>query len=222
VPIVRFGFEADKYLQIPFSDKVIEKTCKQRSEVLALDKRRILILGGARSGKSWFAQELAGKISKKVLFVATAEALDEDMRVRIKKHQSQRPPSWRTFEVSTGIAARIEEKVYDSEVVLIDCLTLLVSNLLLGNDRGFSELCQTDVAETENRIVAEVDSLIKLMQKANATFILVSNEVGLGLVPDNSVGRAYRDLLGRANQLLAQHVDEVYFMVAGIPMKVKG
>ncbi|MDD5093291.1 MAG: bifunctional adenosylcobinamide kinase/adenosylcobinamide-phosphate guanylyltransferase [Dehalococcoidia bacterium] len=187
-----------------------------------MDKRSILILGGARSGKSRLAQEMAGTISKKILFVATAEPLDKDMSVRIAKHKSERPRSWKTLEVPTNIAAGIEKHIADSEVVLIDCLTLLVTNLFLGDDRGFSDSPEIDMQEAEKRITAEVESLIELTQKHDAVFIIVSNEVGLGLVPENRLGRLYRDLLGRANQIMAMHVDEVYFMVAGIPLKIKG
>lgn len=186
-----------------------------------MDKRCILILGGARSGKSRFAQNLAESRGGKVLFVATAEALDVDMRARIEKHRRERPNSWRTLEASTDIAPRISSHMHDASTVIIDCLTLLVSNLLLGQERGFCAQPQIESA-AEEWILKEVQALIELIESAPASFLIVSNEVGLGLVPENKLGRIYRDLLGRANQLLAEHADEVYFMVSGIPMKVKG
>ena len=185
-----------------------------------MSKKCVFISGGARSGKSQFAQELAGSISDKVLFVATAEALDEDMKVRVENHQNQRSQSWQTLEVSTNIADKIRVHIGDSEVVLIDCLTLLVSNILLGEDRGFSEK-EIDASEAENRVLVEIRAVINFMQESLATFIIVSNEVGLGIVPENRFARIYRDLLGRANQLVARHADEFYFMMSGIPMKVK-
>lgn len=173
----------------------------------------IFIIGGARSGKSAFAQELAGKLSNKVLFVATGEALDEEMQARIEEHKKGRPESWRTLEASTNIGKQIEKHIGDADVVIIDCLTLLVSNLL-GDE--------PDYAKNEGQLTTEITALIACMDKLNASFIIVSNEVGMGLVPETKLGRMYRDLLGKANQLIAQRADEVYLMVAGLPIKVKG
>jgi adenosylcobinamide kinase/adenosylcobinamide-phosphate guanylyltransferase len=177
-----------------------------------LAKKTILILGGARSGKSHFAQELAAKLSDRVLFVATGEALDEEMQARIQEHRKARPKSWRTLEVPSDISKRIEKQISDAEVVIIDCLTLLISNLL-KNEPGYPG--------AERRITAEIDQLIACMDKLNVTFIIVSNEVGMGLVPETRLGRIYRDLLGKANQLITQHATYVYLMVAGTPIKVK-
>lgn len=175
-------------------------------------KKSILILGGARSGKSHFAQQLAGKLGDKVLFVATGEALDEEMQDRIAEHKKARPRTWRTLEIPTGIGKEIEKQIGDAKVVIIDCLTLLVSNLLKD---------EPDYLEAEKRMAAEIDQLIACMDKLNVIFIIVSNEVGMGLVPETRLGRIYRDLLGKANQLIARHAIEVYLMVAGIPFKVK-
>jgi adenosylcobinamide kinase/adenosylcobinamide-phosphate guanylyltransferase len=160
--------------------------------------------------------DLAGTISNKVLFVATAEPLDEEMKTRIAKHQRERPRSWQTLEIPANLAGGIAGRIGCAEVVIIDCLALLISNLLLGEARS---------GETENagdRVMREMEMLVELMQETGAIFIIVSNEVGLGLVAENRLGRVYCDLLGRTNQLIARYADEVYFMVAGIPMKVKG
>ena len=182
-------------------------------------KQCILILGGARSGKSHFAQETALRLGDKVLFVATGEALDEEMRQRIEEHKRNRPSSWRSVEVATGVGKRIREEVGDAQVVIVDCLTLLVSNVIgqCGDDPE-----QISAELVQERLTTEVDELIGCIDDSTATFILVSNEVGMGLVPGNRLGRLYRDLLGRVNQLLAQRADEVYVMVAGIPVEVKG
>lgn len=176
-------------------------------------KEYIFILGGARSGKSRFAQKLAKKLSNKVLFVATGEPLDEEMRARIDEHKKARPKSWRTLEIPTNISRQLEEEIGDAEVVIIDCLTLLVSN------RIGEEL---DYPEAEKQVMAEINELIAGMDKLQASFIIISNEVGTGLVPEAKLGRVYRDILGKANQLIAQRSSKVYFMVAGIPMKMKG
>lgn len=176
-------------------------------------KKCILILGGARSGKSSFAQELAGKLEGKVLFVATGQALDKEMQERISQHKRERPKGWRTLETPTSIGKQIDKHIGDAQVVLIDCLTLLISNLLAD---------ELDYPEAEKRVITEINELIACTDRLNTSFIIVSNEVGMGLVPENKLGRLYRDLLGKANQLTAQHASEVYFMAAGIPIKVKG
>ncbi|MFC1860643.1 bifunctional adenosylcobinamide kinase/adenosylcobinamide-phosphate guanylyltransferase [Chloroflexota bacterium] len=174
--------------------------------------KSILITGGARSGKSRFAQDIAAKLGGTVLFVATAEPKDEEMRLRIKMHKESRPGSWRTLEVPLRIGANIREHIGNSEIVIVDCITVLVSNVLLQAD---------DRAASEEIIFKEIEILIESMDSLAATFILVSNEVGLGLVPDNDLGRRYRDCLGKANQMLARHADEVHFLVAGISIRLK-
>ena len=186
------------------------------------DNRCIFVLGGARSGKSRFAQKLAESRGGEILFVATAEPLDRDMQERIEKHRRERPPSWRTIEAPTDLAARIKTELNKASVVLIDCLTLLISNLLLGQERGFSPDIEIKGEEAESRILPEIHALLSLIQNAPASFVIVSNDVGWGIVPENRLARIYRDTLGRANQLVAEHADEVYLMVAGIPLKVKG
>ena len=173
----------------------------------------IFLLGGARSGKSLYAQKLAGKLSKNVLFVATGEPLDDEMQARINNHKKSRPKSWHTLETSTNVGKQIKKHIGYSEVVIIDCLTLLVSNLL------DSELVYS---KAEHQILNEINQLIACMDEISASFIIVSNEIGMGLVPETKIGRIYRDLLGKANQLIAQYANEVYFMVAGIPVTVKG
>ena len=179
---------------------------------MGLSRKCILILGGARSGKSQFAQKLAAEFSNRVLFVATGEAGDEDMHSRIEEHKKSRPRTWHTLEAPVKIGERIPEQIGNADVVIIDCITMLISNLLVGEE---------DDKYKEKQVTTEIDQLIKCMDKLEVTFILVSNEVGLGLVPESRLGRFYRDLLGRANQLLAQHADEVYIMMAGIPVEVK-
>jgi adenosylcobinamide kinase/adenosylcobinamide-phosphate guanylyltransferase len=175
-------------------------------------KQCILLLGGARSGKSYYAQQLAAELGGKVLFVATGEALDEEMQARIAEHRKDRPKNWRTLEIPTGVGKGIEKQIGDAEVVVIDCITLLISNLLRS---------EPDYPEAEKRVKVEINQLIDAMDRLDASFIIVSNEVGMGLVPENKLGRIYRDLLGKANQLLASHATEVYLMVACLPVQVK-
>jgi len=185
-----------------------------------------LILGGARSGKSSFAQSMAKRLGEKVLFVATGEPLDEEMALRIKEHKRIRPKSWRTLEIAINVGQKLKGQIKDADVVLLDCLTLLVSNILTKEGEAPSRHCEERsdeaISEAEKQVMSEMEDLIECIGKHEGTFIVVSNEVGLGLVPENKLGRVYRDLLGKANQLLAQHASEVYFMVSGIPVKIKG
>jgi len=181
--------------------------------------RSILILGGARSGKSRYALELAQEMSGKVLFVATAAAEDEEMRQRIEAHRRHRPGAWCTLEATRDIGRRIEHEAGDAGVVIIDCITLLLANIFGEQpDTGAESF---DSASLEVRASAEIDEIVACMKKVDAAFILVSNEVGWGLVPPNRMGRLYRDMLGKANQTLAQSVGEVYLMVAGFPLVIK-
>lgn len=184
-----------------------------------MDKKCILIVGGARSGKSRFAQETASSLGQSVLFVATAEALDEEMRQRIEEHKRTRPSGWRTLEAPYDVGRRIRDEAGSAQVVIVDCLTLLMSNLI-GRCGGDSEHVDTDLFAA--RLSSEIEELVDSINSVQASFIVVSNEVGMGLVPGSSLGRLYRDHLGKANQDLAQRADLVYFMVAGIPMVVKG
>ena len=157
-------------------------------------KKIILLLGGARSGKSHFAQEYAIRNAKKVLFVATATAGDEDMRLRIAKHKKDRPSNWRTLEATTEIGIRIVANAGDAELIIIDCITLLVNNIFSRYDERQFDTMSNAVLEKE--VIAEIEQLQQCLKKVDASFLIISNEVGLGLVPDNRMGRLYRDILG--------------------------
>ena len=172
-----------------------------------------LILGGARSGKSTFAEKIARESGKPVLFIATATAGDFEMAGRIRNHQASRPPEWQTLELPHGLGRHLALPV--APVVIVDCITLLVSNLLLS----FPE--NTPAEDIMPHIKAEVDELIAAQVRLGGQWLIVSNEVGLGLVPPYPLGRVYRDALGFANQALACEACRVIFMVAGIPMVIK-
>jgi len=174
-----------------------------------------LILGGARSGKSRYAQDLAASRGERVLYVATAEAGDDEMRERIAKHRQERPAQWTTLEASREIGSAVKSAGDEFDVVLLDCLTLLASNIVLALPEPVQH------AEAEAAVLIEAQGILEALRASRAGWIIVSNEVGLGLVPPYPLGRVYRDALGRANQVLAGGVDEVLFMVAGLPMRVK-
>ena len=191
-----------------------------------MTKRLILVTGGVRAGKSDFAQKLAQGLSlpaepgsTPVLFVATAEAGDAEMEERIRQHRSSRPAGWSTLEEPIRLPEAISEAlgapdIRDARVVLVDCLNLWVSNMLLaGRDR--------ERAAIEEGVLDSARRLLECYQRGKASFVLISNEVGMGLVPPNPLGRHFRDLLGKVNQLVAAEADEVYLLVAGVPLDLK-
>ncbi len=151
--------------------------------------------------------------------MATAEAGDEEMRHRIKEHQRARPPDWSTLEVTTHVGRQISQRIGRAQVVIVDCITLLVSNIFSQHSEQAGQ--PIDASLIEQRLVAEINELVECIKHTNASFIMVTNEVGTGLVPANHLGRLYRDLLGTANQMLARAADEVYLMVAGLPVPIK-
>lgn len=185
------------------------------------DKELILVLGGARGGKSTFAESLARSLGERVLYVATATGIDEEMRQRIRAHQRARGGSWRTVEVPLGVEAAVRQHGADVDVVLLDCLTLLVANVLVGPGHDQLDEERLDQEALERTVAAEVRGLVAAYEAGPASLVVVSNEVGMGVVPAYAIGRVYRDLLGKANQMLAARADRVYLLVAGIPLEIK-
>jgi adenosylcobinamide kinase/adenosylcobinamide-phosphate guanylyltransferase len=186
-----------------------QEPCRARQTENSSDT--ILILGGARSGKSSFAEELAMRSGQdEILFVATAEALDDEMRERIRRHRLTRPTSWKTLEAPRDVVNRIRELPELPQLILLDCLTLWVSNELLTND--------TDL---ERRLLCELDLITEWARLRGVDLILVSNEVGMGIVPENALARRYRDVLGIVNARAAEAADKVIWMVAGLPVQIK-
>jgi adenosylcobinamide kinase/adenosylcobinamide-phosphate guanylyltransferase len=175
------------------------------------------IIGGARSGKSIYAERLATQSGGRVLYVATAQPLDEEMKKRIAMHRGQRPAAWETLELPMEVGKHLLVKHRQTDVVLVDCITLLVSNLVL---RAAPDADHPDEQAARMLVEAEIRDLLEAIESIPAEWIVVSNEVGQGLVPPYPVGRVYRDLLGWANQRLAQKADEVVWMVAGIPVPI--
>jgi adenosylcobinamide kinase/adenosylcobinamide-phosphate guanylyltransferase len=179
--------------------------------------RLVLILGGARSGKSSYAQSQAEETGKPVTFIATAQALDEEMSTRIRKHRAERPAAWETLELPFGIASQAGQ--IKSDIMILDCITLLVSNLVMQ----YAKDDLVDETPFMQALQKEVNELIKTIREPERKqdWLVISNEVGLGLVPAYQMGRVYRDGLGWANQRLARAADQVVFMVAGIPTVIK-
>lgn len=168
----------------------------------------IFILGGARSGKSKYAVELAKKF-KKVAFIATANACDEEMKKRIKLHRIARPQHWKLIEEGKNINSVLNKAQNKYEIILIDCLGLWISNLLADNLK-------------DKEVEKKINKLINSLFKSKLTIILVSNEVGGGIVPVNPLARRFQDLVGLTNQKISEKADKVIYMQAGIPITIKG
>jgi adenosylcobinamide kinase/adenosylcobinamide-phosphate guanylyltransferase len=171
-----------------------------------------LILGGARSGKSRLAQRLAS-LAQRVTYVATAQAgQDAEMAARIERHQADRPNSWKTIEEPLALATAVERAANDADTVLVDCLTIWLSNMFWENRDGPSR-------QLEDAVRAEVQRIAAAARKCHV--ILVSNELGCGIVPESAMTRAFRDTQGFLNQWAAEAADEVIFAIAGLPMYLK-
>lgn len=166
-----------------------------------------LILGGARSGKSRLAEQVARESGLSVVYVATAQALDEEMQQRIEHHQQQRPMEWKLCEEPIFLAEKLLQLDQENQLILVDCLTLWLTNLLLHDD---AELQQQQTAK-----------LLDVLPKLKSTIILVSNETGLGVVPMGEISRRFVDEAGRLHQALGQFAHKVVFCVAGFPMILK-
>ncbi|RJF90711.1 bifunctional adenosylcobinamide kinase/adenosylcobinamide-phosphate guanylyltransferase [Sphingomonas cavernae] len=168
--------------------------------------RTLLVLGGARSGKSRHAQARAEALDLKLVYIATCEAQDEEMADRIARHRADRGARWTTIEVPLQLAEAVRAHAASDTVLLVDCLTLWASNLMFA----------------ERDAEQETGRLVDALTAAAGPVILVSNEVGLGIVPDNALARRFRDVAGRINQRIAEVVDEAVFLAAGLPLKLKG
>ena len=182
-----------------------------------------LITGGARSGKSSFAEDLIKEKGENILYVATAKPIDDEMKDRIKKHQERRPAHWGLIEQYSGLSAVLpaESKKYDA--ILLDCVTIMSTNIIFDQPVMLKEdVTFEEMLETEKVLVAEIQDFIGCFKDLSRDLILVTNEVGLGLVPEYPLSRFYRDALGRVNQALGKAADEVYFVSCGCPLKIKG
>ncbi|HEX6551914.1 MAG TPA: bifunctional adenosylcobinamide kinase/adenosylcobinamide-phosphate guanylyltransferase [Ktedonobacteraceae bacterium] len=195
----------------------------------AVVPRLILILGGARSGKSAFAERLAASSERSVTFIATATAGDDEMRERIARHRASRPKGWYTLEEPLDLASAVRRASELADVLLLDCVTLWLGNVLLQESGQHEKDDEEDVEfHTTGRLfneraLKECEALLTVVKSLSPgkTLIVVTNEVGLGIVPAYPLGRLYRDTLGYINQRLAQAADRVYLMMAGMAVDIK-
>ncbi len=183
--------------------------------------RSIFITGGARSGKSVFALACAQKLSGKKAFVATAQALDPEMQQRIEIHKRQRDSAWDTYEEPLNVRALVEDLKHRYDVVVIDCLTLWLSNVMHADLDVIQEIDRFAGGINENQGAGPSPAPTAAGTSPASTVFMISNEVGMGIVPENELARRFRDYQGMLNQHVAASADEIYLMVSGIPLKVK-
>jgi adenosylcobinamide kinase/adenosylcobinamide-phosphate guanylyltransferase len=171
-----------------------------------MGKGRItFILGGSRSGKSSFALDCASKLPGSKAFIATAQAFDEEMKERIERHKKERSADWKTFEEPTALPQILSRISEDHDVIIVDCLTLWLSNLIMN----------------DTAVDADIESLLSAAATCPSCIFIVSNEVGMGIVPENALARRFRDLAGTLNRRVAEIANVVYLVAAGIPLKIK-
>ena len=177
----------------------------------------IFVTGGARSGKSTFAEELAAR-SENVTYIATAVAFDEEMRARIRHHKERRPAHWGTVEQYKDLGRVLSDL---SGTVLLDCVTVMLTNLMMDMPVDWEKPSAEDAQRAEDSIRGQIDGIVSAAKTRSGTLIVVTNELGMGLVPMTPFGRIFRDVAGRVNQGLAAQADEAYLLVSGIPVRLK-
>lgn len=181
-----------------------------------------LVTGGARSGKSTYGEKLAKERGNNISYIATAIVTDKDMEDRIKKHRQSRPSEWKTIEAYKNFH-NINEAIFaKTDLFMLDCITTMVTNLMFDKEIDYDTCSNEEIQKVEDYVFDVIKSLVNIMRNNNKNIILVTNEVGMGLVPAYRLGSIFRDIAGRVNQYLAGVADEVYFMVSSIPMKIKG
>ncbi len=184
--------------------------------------KTIVITGGARSGKSGFSENLAKTLGDKILYIATAIPFDGEMKDRVKRHRDSRPNQWDTHEGFKDLHKIVLAHGSAYGGILLDCVTVMLTNMMFDHGEFDENDIRLDVMdEIQHRVNEQLLLLIEAAEKTKVPLILVTNEVGSGIVPETKIGRVFRDLAGRTNQLIAQRASEVYLLVSGIPVKVK-
>lgn len=193
---------------------------EQKKEELVMSKV-IMVTGGSRSGKSVIAEQKAKEYGKRsVLYLATAIPIDDDMKERIRIHQERRDPEWGTYEGYRDLGEVV--KSTEKNTILLDCVTVMITNILFEEeDRDFDKISASEVEKLENEVIKELSNLVKAIRDEDKTLVIVSNEVGMSLVPSYRLGRIFSDISGKANQVLASLSDEVYVAISGLPLRLK-
>lgn len=193
-------------------------TCRKEQ----LEANVILVTGGARSGKSNFAEKTVASMGGNIAYIATAIPLDEGMEDRIKKHRESRPSEWTTFEIYKDIYKSIDEIAMNHDTLILDCVTIMITNLMFEDlSIDWDKVSRSEIDKIEKEILNQISLLIDNIKKFKLNAVLVTNELGMGIVPENRLSRIYRDIAGRINQFIASNCDSVYLTVSGIPIKIK-
>jgi adenosylcobinamide kinase/adenosylcobinamide-phosphate guanylyltransferase len=182
----------------------------------------VLVTGGARSGKSTYAENYVAQMGSAICYIATAIPFDDGMKERIKLHRAQRPRDWETVEKYEGLSELFMQQQGKYHAYLLDCLTLMVTNLMFKDMPDFDTLVTERLATMESMIYKEVDEMVEAIRESGSSVVMVTNEVGMGIVPENAIARLYRDIAGRVNQRIGHAADEVYLVVCGQALKIKG
>ncbi|MCF2624851.1 bifunctional adenosylcobinamide kinase/adenosylcobinamide-phosphate guanylyltransferase [Fusobacterium perfoetens] len=182
----------------------------------------IYITGGARSGKSSFAEKLIQERYKSKIYLATAIPFDDEMKDRIEKHKKQRGKNWKTIENYKNLSGILKNHIEEYDVILLDCITNMVTNLMIiENEYDWDNISMKEVDSVREKVIREIESVIEFIKKNDIDMVAVSNEVGLGLVPTTALGRHFRDIGGKINQIMAEASDEAYLVVSGLNMRLK-
>ena len=182
----------------------------------------IFVTGGARSGKSSYGETCVESLGGTIGYMATAKITDDDMADRVAKHQASRPSQWATFEGYKGFEALMGNDAFmDCDSLILDCITILITNIMFDYELDYDQASIEEVTAVEKAVADEIMGLLELIRATDKNLVVVSNEVGLGLVPAYRLGNLFRDIAGRMNQLIASEADEAYFIVSGLPLKLK-
>lgn len=180
------------------------------------------VTGGARSGKSTFAEKYVVESDLPKVYVATAIPFDNEMKLRVEKHREQRGSQWLTIEGYRGLGEKLKESVGNEKIILMDCLTNMVSNLMImDREYDWDNISKKDLHTLEDEIRGEVEEVLEYVDQTDIELVVVSNELGMGLVPPYALGRHFRDIAGRMNQMMAERAHEAYLIVSGLPVKLK-
>ena len=185
-------------------------------------KNIVLITGGARSGKSTYAEKLAKETKGRVLYIATSIPFDDEMKDRVKKHKERRPSNWYTFEGYKNLKQVFYNEEMQFDTILLDCITIMVTNHMFDKaGDNFDDFSDEAVDTMESEILQEIADFLDEAEKSTKTIIIVTNEIGCGIVPEYKMSRIFRDIAGRVNQYIASRAQGVHLVVCGIPIKIK-
>nr|WP_312985637.1 bifunctional adenosylcobinamide kinase/adenosylcobinamide-phosphate guanylyltransferase [Clostridioides sp.] len=187
-----------------------------------MSNKIVLVTGGSRSGKSCLAESLCSGQNNSTAYIATSIPFDEEMADRVKKHREQRSSEWDTYEIYKDVHKEIQIIGSKYRTVILDCITLLVNNLMFDYSLDIENMSTDEIDKMKEYIYDQIEKLMAEIRNTDLYFVFVTNELGMGVMPDNKLSRIYTDIAGKVNQYIAKMSDEVFFVVSGIPMKIKG